>query len=235
MVVQTKLSLSPIFLHFLIIIFRMTETGRIQKLLLEGDKMRRKRENRVNIQVQFVSWIVEFVAFWIVTIPQVKLGANEIFGLLYTLFYFVLTPLTYLLNNTITKQIIILGNWGTGLTVFFGLMPPPPEPEPPSASQQPRRKKQATSVPDNVERATSKKAPKPRKEDGPKMAMKLCRPKKVVKPRDVAVKKVRNRKKPSKNPRAKANVLVCRKASEPTGSKLSIHSTHCGRNSKDAW
>ena len=138
-----------IYFHCVIIIFRNRETGTIQKLLTEGRKMHRKRVLRVNIQIQCVSWLVESVGFWFVAIPMWRFSQNKIFGWLLLLFNFILTPLTYLMNNTVTKQIIALENWVIGLKVFFGLLPPPPKSERSSELYGRRRKTQVALEPNN--------------------------------------------------------------------------------------
>ena len=109
-------------------LFRKQGQGAIQKLLSERTRRQRKREFQVSVQIQCISWMFEFVGFWILAMCSFVSGSNDILEVLLLFFSFVLIPLTYLMNNKITKGIIKSESWILGLKVFFGLTPPPPEP-----------------------------------------------------------------------------------------------------------
>ena len=88
---------------------------RLDKLLTENTKARRRKLNAVNFMVTFITWLIEFVgSFILIFIPkivghgQVGTGAGWIFCVS---LYFVLLPFAYLINSTDIKQTIVDESW----------------------------------------------------------------------------------------------------------------------------
>lgn len=105
--------------------------------------MRRRRQT-VNIQITFLSWVLEFIAGNLII--TVAIWGNKRFHQLYKLLDiclgFVVIPCTFILNRDVTKRIIVLGNWYQGLRSIFvangqvapinGIEAAPPDPPAPA-------------------------------------------------------------------------------------------------------
>ena len=77
----------------------------------------RRRTNRVNIKITFLSWILEFLSGIFVILARV-LKYKSIIHWMYLVdlcLVFVIIPCTYVLNREVTKQIIVFGNWYQGV------------------------------------------------------------------------------------------------------------------------
>ena len=77
----------------------------------------------VNIKVTFIAWVIEFVgSILLAFVPKVfghglvGTGAGEIFILL---FYFVLLPFSYLINDSDIKSAIVDENWFYAIIGIF--------------------------------------------------------------------------------------------------------------------
>ncbi len=88
---------------------------KLDKLLSEKAKARRRKLSDVNIKVTFMIWLIEFVGSLLLPfIPKIfshgqsgtAVGATVTFSL-----YFVLLPLAYLMNNSDIKNAIVEENW----------------------------------------------------------------------------------------------------------------------------
>ena len=84
-------------------------------------RRRRRRSLTVNIQVTFLSWVIEFIVGN--SLIAVAHWGNKRFLPWHRLFdlglMFVVLPCTYVLNREVTKQIISLRNWSQGIRSIF--------------------------------------------------------------------------------------------------------------------
>ena len=98
--------------------------GNVAGSLTEAKRARRKRETSVNIEIMFISWVVELLTGWLMMI--VRLSATHLgYGHNTTLtswtwftdycLVFVIIPCTHIINNGSTKEIIISENWYAGI------------------------------------------------------------------------------------------------------------------------
>ena len=79
----------------------------------------RKRSNRINITITFLSWALEFLSGIFVIIARVMKFKLHWMYLIDVCLVFVIIPCTYVLNREVTKQIIIFGNWYQGVKSIF--------------------------------------------------------------------------------------------------------------------
>ena len=92
-------------------------------MLSEESKRKRQRANTINIQMTFISWLLEFFAgLMYITIRFIKnrvvlnlLGISDI------ILNFVLIPMTYVLNNDVNKAIIVAHGWVQGFRRLINL------------------------------------------------------------------------------------------------------------------
>ena len=84
----------------------------------------RKRTLMVNIEIQVLAWVLEFVAgnttnatYLIFFYEREKVHKWAL--LMGVLTFYILIPFTYVINRDITKQIIILNDWSKGIKSIF--------------------------------------------------------------------------------------------------------------------
>ena len=92
-------------------------------MLSERAKARRRKLTEVNIKVAFIAWLIEFVGSILLPfVPKifghglVGTGAGDIIILL---FYFVLLPFSYLINDSDIKSAIVDENWFHAIIGIF--------------------------------------------------------------------------------------------------------------------
>ena len=88
---------------------------RLDKLLSEKTKARRRKLNDVNIKVTFMTWLIEFIGSILLTLIPKLFGHGQVgtaAGAILTFsFYFVLLPFCYLVNNSDIKNTIVEESW----------------------------------------------------------------------------------------------------------------------------
>ena len=115
----------------------------LKKLLSDSSKARRNRRNVLNILVTILSWLVEFFGSFTVFLGSFIFGHdNSIITLslqtMTMLLYFIILPLTILVNEVKTKRVISESRWYQTLIQAIGCgsnkVEPPsgPSVEPPS-------------------------------------------------------------------------------------------------------
>ena len=92
-------------------------------MLSKKSKARRRKLNDVNIKVTFIAWLIEFLALFIAAAipPVVGQGtvAHAAIQIVTHLFYFVLLPLCYLINDSDIKNAIVDGSWFQAIRGIF--------------------------------------------------------------------------------------------------------------------
>ena len=101
--------------------FRNNGKAFLNRALSEDARQWRRQTVTVNIKITFLAWLLEFlnglvgIAFW-------QIGRRSYFHLWrlwgQTL-SFVLIPSAYILNREVTKQIIVLEDWFSGIKSVF--------------------------------------------------------------------------------------------------------------------
>ena len=91
----------------------------MQIVLSESSKLKRRRTNKVNLQMTVISWSLEFIA------GLVCLGVNfnpesspdliSIMVIFDTCWNFIIIPSTYIFNDEVRKRGIIAEGWCTGV------------------------------------------------------------------------------------------------------------------------
>ena len=86
--------------------------------LSEESKTKRRRRNKIGIQITFISWILEFLGGTIVLLRYFLFQTNNggewldrLFALFDFFFCIVLVPLSYLLNDEAVKLAIEVKGW----------------------------------------------------------------------------------------------------------------------------
>ena len=105
-----------------------TEGSEFLNQVLDNDCLLiRRRTNRVNIKITFLSWTLEFLTGIFVILVRVY-KINQLIHWAYLIdvcLVFVVIPCTYVLNREVTKQIIVFGNWYQGIKSIFCVKKPP--------------------------------------------------------------------------------------------------------------
>ena len=113
------------YLFFIcVLIFRLLLNDKVRDILSDRAKKRRAEICQVNIKVTFIVWLVEFFGCMTMAIDFLVVGSrsNALTGLLRTLTilaYFVLLPVTFLVNCHETKEAIMDSSWRTALEGIF--------------------------------------------------------------------------------------------------------------------
>ena len=99
---------------------------KLKKLLTDSGKAKRNRRNILNILIQILSWLVEFVGCFTVFFGSFILGHENSFATqslqtLTMLFYFVILPSVLLINGHSAKNLINESRWYQSLIKTFGL------------------------------------------------------------------------------------------------------------------
>ena len=94
----------------------------LKNLLGKSSKIKRNRRVLLNIQVQVLAWLMEFLAA-VVTIIMLFFPFSKLATMLASHFaalgFFVLVPSTYLLNSDHFKTSMIQNNWYLAFTRIF--------------------------------------------------------------------------------------------------------------------
>ena len=94
----------------------------LAQALSENNKRFRQKNLSVNIKIAFVTWILEFSVGMGVLIYWFFVGNNEYLNLLrlfnWTI-YLIILPFMCILNREVTKTIISMENWVTGIHSIF--------------------------------------------------------------------------------------------------------------------
>ena len=117
---RTNVELIKILCIFREQVKNSTRNNDIQTVTSEERQAFRRRVTIINIRITFISWIVELLAGWLNIIIRFMIDHNNktVKGWLFfadACFNFILVPSTYVLNNDVTKEVIILENWYEGL------------------------------------------------------------------------------------------------------------------------
>ena len=106
--------------------FRTQGSDFLNRALRTERQQIRRRTNRVNIIITFLSWALEFLSGIFVILARV-LKCQSIIHWMYLVdlcLVFVIIPCTYVLNREVTKQIIVFGNWYQGVkSIIFSNSP----------------------------------------------------------------------------------------------------------------
>jgi hypothetical protein len=89
---------------------------RLRKLLSDSSKARRHRRNVVNLQITFLTWLIEVFGFLLIFLGTFILGhennvVNSSMQLLTMIIYFNILPCIFLINDSAVKAQIIESNW----------------------------------------------------------------------------------------------------------------------------
>ena len=98
----------------------------MQQLLSEESRRKRKRSNAINIQITFITWLLEFSAgilCAVVYFTASKVASRWLAFLDMTL-NFILIPSSYIINNDVNKAVIIAHGWIQGFRRMFSLTTP---------------------------------------------------------------------------------------------------------------
>ena len=97
--------------------------SRLDKLLSEKSKIRRRRQNQVNIKVTLIVWLIEFFASCLLWCIPSLFGHGQlsmaIFQTYMILLYFALLPFSYMINCINTRVAIVDGSWFAGIRGIF--------------------------------------------------------------------------------------------------------------------
>ena len=114
----------------LIYLFREHQESmkRLKEILSDSSKKRRGRRNLLGIQITFVGWFVEVIAFLTIAVGMFVFGhgSSNITMSLQTLtmiFYSIIIPCTILMNDSALKHYIADSNWYLKFINFFGWRP----------------------------------------------------------------------------------------------------------------
>ena len=94
----------------------------LAQALSENNKRFRQKNLSVNIKIAFITWILEFSVGMGVLIYWFFVGNNEYLNFLrlfnWTI-YLIILPFMCILNREVTKTIISMENWVTGIHSIF--------------------------------------------------------------------------------------------------------------------
>ena len=102
--------------------FRSDEIAFVRLELSGQMRKMRQRTLMVNIKIQVLTWVLEFIAgnsVAVIFLSERK-DALKWVPLMDALMLYILIPSTYVINRDITKQIIILNDWYRGIKSVFG-------------------------------------------------------------------------------------------------------------------
>ena len=135
-------------------------------MIMENRQERRRRTTIVNIQITFISWSMELLSglcLIIVRFYSTNKLLKEWLMFADVCFNFIIIPSTYILNNEVTKRVIVIENWYEGIRNFLNLRGDAEEDvqprngvpgsaqqnranQPPSGSPPPQQRRQADDV-----------------------------------------------------------------------------------------
>ena len=90
--------------------------AKLKKILDDSAKARRLRRIHLNIQITFLTWLVEFLGFLFVVLGSFIFGNNNIYltfflQMMTCLVYIIIIPSMYLLNSNDVKDLISESNF----------------------------------------------------------------------------------------------------------------------------
>ena len=96
----------------------------LRQLLSDSSKTQRKRRHTLNILITLLAWLVEFIGGFTIILGSFIFGhGNSVVTLtlqtLTMLFYFVILPCTFLINEDRWKNAILESNWYPRLIWMF--------------------------------------------------------------------------------------------------------------------
>ena len=100
---------------------RSEHRGHVRALLTEEAKLKRQRTNTVNIQITFISWLLELIGGLII-LPIRFIEVKWIVRWLILsdiVVNFILIPIVYVLNNDVNKGIIVAEGWLRGFRMLM--------------------------------------------------------------------------------------------------------------------
>ena len=96
---------------------------KVAKLLSDQSKVRRRRLTEVNIKVTFIVWLTEFLGSLVLLLSTLVFGHDQVgtaVGRTISLvFYFVLLPFLYLVNDSDVKSAIVEDSWVHAIRGIF--------------------------------------------------------------------------------------------------------------------
>ena len=100
--------------------FRDNGADFLKKVLSIQDRNIRRRRVNVNIQVTFLSWVIEFFTGAILLVVYFsEQHFIHWYELLDGILISIILPSTYIINREVTKDIIIVRNWLAGIRSIF--------------------------------------------------------------------------------------------------------------------
>ena len=98
--------------------------AKLRQLLSDSSKIQRKRRHNLNILITLLAWLVEFIGGFTIILGSFIFGhGNSVVTLtlqtLTMLFYFVILPCTFLINEDRWKNAILESNWYPRLIWMF--------------------------------------------------------------------------------------------------------------------
>ena len=107
-----------IVIKFCLIVYREENKERLQSLLSETSKQKRRRTNAVNLQMTLFAWSLEFVTGLVnlsigITIhnPESNVDFITFMVIFDGLLNFIIIPCSYIMNNEVLKAAIIASGW----------------------------------------------------------------------------------------------------------------------------
>ena len=102
---------------------QMSDEVKLKKVLPESCLQRRRKVNNVNMKTTFICWLVEFIGSILMIFGPFVTGHRNVgWGVMQVLIltvYFILLPLTYLINSSESKNFIADSNWMSGIFAVF--------------------------------------------------------------------------------------------------------------------
>ena len=85
---------------------------KLRKVLSDSERAGRRRRNNLNLQITFLSWLVEFFGFFIMFMVSFLVGHGnilviQVFETIASLFYLAIVPSMYLVNGSDFKDFVV--------------------------------------------------------------------------------------------------------------------------------
>ena len=153
---------NPTYLSFLNFLFRHLLNDMSKKSLSERFINRRTKICQINIKVNFISWIVEFLGCMTIALNFLVIGSknNELTGLLKILtmlVFIVILPCTFLVNSSAGINTIVDHSWVNAISRLFN---PVQESEEVRIQNDIRGRREAAQNPSENKRMSRKTIPK---------------------------------------------------------------------------
>ena len=106
--------------------YRSDSRGFVQQLLSEESRRKRKRSNAINIQITFITWLLEFSAGILCAVVYFtsSMVASRWLAFLDMTLNFILVPGSYIINNDVNKAAIMAHGWIQGIRRMISLTNP---------------------------------------------------------------------------------------------------------------